>query len=275
MSAKDDFQRDGYVLVPGALSADEVGRLRAFCTHLFASPPTEKSDLQNIRADIFCRQPEASWLLATPKVVATLREVFGPDFVYLPDLAVHDSYYGKKWHKDTTNAEIDGHDFHRAPDFRMAIIAIYLQDNGDFGGGLNVIPGTHMKKDQFVRFHTRTKWSFWRKVRYRLASYGLLPHEENPVITGDGTPVVLPTKAGDAVIFDLRISHKATAPKSEAVPKEHRKFAFFLSASANNAHVEEWLRFLMEDDGLLSYVKGHRYAPHVEQLGREHDLRFA
>ena len=233
MSLREQFQKDGYAIVPGVFSADQIAELRRELLKIFATPSTLPMDSDRtpngpgLRVELAVRHPQLRWLLVHPPLVAALREVLGEDFVYLPESSAHDSGYGG-WHKDTTSQEVSGHRFQWSPDFAMLEAAIYLQENHRlYAGGLDVIPGSHRLKDRHINQPTDLKSRTKRRVELALRRK------------------TLRTRTGDLLLFDFRIDHRATQPaRFVKIPESHRKLAVFFACSANNDHASSYRAFI-------------------------------
>ena len=143
------FQRDGFLLVRDVITPDQVTGLRSFWTRHFDQGTLAPGDTDRTRADIYCRHPEVRWLLTHEPLVAPLRGLLGDDFVYIHEATAHDSNFGG-WHKDTTSQESRGHRFHWDDDFLMVQCALYLQENGIHGGGVDVNVGSHREPDLYL-----------------------------------------------------------------------------------------------------------------------------
>jgi ectoine hydroxylase-related dioxygenase (phytanoyl-CoA dioxygenase family) len=271
------FDEQGYVVLENVLSADEVADLRRFFTDdLFAGKPRYDGDLSvavapegrggGVRHDIFGRYPELRGLMTNPTALGALRTLLGDDFVFVPEMAAHDSRYGP-WHKDTTPMERDGLDFFKQPDFKMVQCAIYFQDNDEYGGGLDVVPGSHEEPD-----HTPPppKMTFINRVRAKLnmAKSGPPPPDEPNAISID-------SKAGDMVIFNVLLNHQATQPRvcaTNEVPADHRKFAVFFICSANNEHPHRYVDYVK---GQYAHLRnGHSYPSDLQELAAAHNVKL-
>ena len=151
----------------------------------------------------------------------------------------------------------------------MLEVALYLQDNSEeYGGGLDVIPGSHFLPDKYVKPRLPAKGAlgrFWRNVKYKLARYGLQVKEKTPV-----GRYLIPSKAGDLVLFNFKIDHKSTAANGP-IPPERRKFAMFFACSANNRHVENYIQFLLSRPD-YHYLKNHRYPESLQELADENNV---
>jgi ectoine hydroxylase-related dioxygenase (phytanoyl-CoA dioxygenase family) len=240
----ENVDRDGYTVVLGALTEDEVAETREFLTELVEKKPQFDGDEQyparpgsrggGVRHDVFSRYPETRRVLDKPEVLDMLRSALGEDFVLLPEMALHDSRYGG-WHKDTTPLESAGYDFHWEPGFRLLECGIYFQDNDEFGGGLDIVPGSHREPDDSP---PPPKVTFMRRLRGKLSQMGVLPPPKDPPTAEEPRRFSIPNKARDLVAFDLRAKHMATQPSPgiEEIPADKRKFALLFIAGANNEH---------------------------------------
>jgi hypothetical protein len=260
------FERDGFVRLPGALDASAVAQLRAELTRIFDAPPAHEGDLVghshygHAFFDAFNRYPVLQWVPFHPPVVAALRQLLGDDFVYLPEVAIHDSGYGG-WHKDTTSQEAAGLRFHLEPDYRMIQCAIYLQDNDPtYAGGLDVAPGSHRRRDRIVSPPTGPTTRFLNRVRYRLKTWDDNARRET-----------LATRAGDVVCFDYRLDHRATPPKVRPVPASLRKLAIFMAASANNRHVRTYVDYIKSRPD-YPYLKTYKTSPELLAKARANNV---
>jgi hypothetical protein len=264
-SRQEQFERDGFVTVTGVLSPEEVAELREFFTRLFSTEPEYAGDNRFARYDIFSRYPETRALLTKPPVLDALRDLLGDDFALVPESGVQDSRYGW-WHKDTSEMERDGVSFHKDPDFRMVQCAVYLQENDEHGGGLDILPGSHLLEDDTA---PPRKHSLWQRVLFKL---GLSDPGRLKPPQPEGA-YSIPSRAGDMVIFDVRANHMASQPtgRIEDIPAHKRKFGLFFISSANNAHPRSY-RAYVADKEHYDYLQGgaHTYPPDVEALASEH-----
>ncbi|MDP3157127.1 MAG: phytanoyl-CoA dioxygenase family protein [Archangium sp.] len=250
------FLNDGFLLVPNVFSSSEVTQLRGTLKEMFrtrASHPGDfdgRATLGSVRFDPFCREPTLAWVLGHGAMVSALKALLGEDFLYLPEMSAHCGGFGD-WHKDTTQQEKAGHFFQWSPTYATVEAAIYLQDNGDWGGGLDVIPGSHRASDRWVAERGAVE-----ELRARLERRRLIPRLRGRSI---------PSKAGDLVIFDFRLDHKASWPRrSGEIPGGRAKFALFAACSANNEHAQSYLRYIKQRPD-YAFLKEHEYSPSVRE----------
>ncbi|MBD2002374.1 MULTISPECIES: phytanoyl-CoA dioxygenase family protein [Cyanophyceae] len=299
----EQFHKNGFLVVSSVLTNEQVRELREFLLKLFESGIQRQSDDGCI--DICARYPELRWLLIHPPIVSALRSLLGNDFVYLPEMAAHDSCFGG-WHKDTGSQEKAGHKFHYQPDYLMVQAALYLQDNGKYGGGLDVIPGSHLHPDKYITKNSRqsgwlslsklkrklyrqlAKIQFVRTIKGKLNKLRSQKHLESnnlesfvshiplkPEVPSQVGEYSIPSKAGDLVLFDFRLDHKASWPEVVPIPLENRKLVFFFACSKNNENVAKYKKFLLSREVGYEYLKGHRYPKDLLELARKHGITLA
>jgi ectoine hydroxylase-related dioxygenase (phytanoyl-CoA dioxygenase family) len=248
------FETDGYVVIPGVLSDAQVAQRRSLLDGEFESRAVRPGDSDvrpglaagtgvAVRQAIFTWYPETRYILTHPPILGAIRSLLGDDFVFLPGESANLAGY-RHWHKDTTMLDNAGEDFHHAADFNLVTCAIYLQPNDEYGGGLDVVPGSHNEPD-----HTPppAKPSFAQRAAVKMGVR--LPGRTTyrPPQEEDGA-LSIPSRPGDLVIFNFRINHMASQPSAcapHAIPRDRRKFAVFFNASVNNPNVASYVDFLV------------------------------
>jgi hypothetical protein len=236
------LDRDGYVIVPNVLTPEEVRSARHFFLEKFKNPEKhfEGNDYVEAMFEIYERFEELSGLLFKEPAISIVRQLLGENFVLLKDSSVNYNRYGWWWHKDTSNEERRGYTYHLEPQFRRLMVTYYLQDNHKiYGGGLDVEPGTHLLPDPGFEYPTwsEEKDPLWRRILGKpKKEKKKLPNYNDHMVK---KPFTIPNKAGDLVIFDVKINHRATQKKVDVVPLEHEKIAIFTHFSRNNNIVEQ------------------------------------
>jgi hypothetical protein len=218
------FCQSGFVRVPEILGRRQVAAFRkAAIAALPANAPPYQPQFSNTA--VF--EEPFRQVFRNERLIRTLRGLLGDDFVFLTEFSLHDSFYAG-WHTDTTSPNAKaGHEFHWSPTFTLVQIAIYLQDNGANGGGLDVVPRSHLADDPLaIQMRGGTVENPYRDV------------------------VTIGSKAGDAVIFHLRISHRASLSQSPARNDGERKLALFMVAGPNNASTRRYREWLDQYDGM-------------------------
>jgi ectoine hydroxylase len=178
------FERDGYVLIEGALSADEIGRLTDAVDRVRGAERGDEDGPLHLLA--FCgREGAFLELLDHPRTMPLIVDTLGSNvFMYHCHLDVHPPETPGlarpwMWHQDggIVNRDLDG-----SPRPRLSVkVAYFLTDVSEPRmGNLVVLPGSHLE-DSIAR----------------------PPHDDNDL---PGSLPVL-ARAGDAVVLDRRVWH--------------------------------------------------------------------
>lgn len=238
------FDARGYQLVRGVLAPGRVEEIRSRLAQGFRER-FEDEDL--VRADIIpdhmVLYPELVDTFFNDRLLGAIKALIGGELVLLAFSAIRNSY--KRLHSDITTADGAGARFFLAPDFRALTIGIYLQDHDEQGGGLFVVPGSHKHRDPIVE-----------RRRLEQLTGDEVPHyaDYSPFERGG---LDLPTRAGDAVIFDMRLLHRGS---SAIAARTRTKLAMFYHVSPPGPNCDEHLAFLHTPDG-------HEHLNEVRDLG--------
>lgn len=171
--ARARLDRDGYVVLPRLFSAEEIQRLRSGVSGFFDRGGVI-FQLGKTQPNAAIECPDIGWLFSDPKVVGVFQQLYGArNILFTGHCDIHQDAFSQ-WHKDTGKNDGYFDEDCYVDDCQVFKMAIYLQDH-DAGDGMTLVPGTHRKR----------AW----------------PTDE----TG-ATP--LRSKAGDAVVFDVRIDHR-------------------------------------------------------------------
>jgi len=123
-----------------------------------------------------CVMPNLAWIFHHPKILSVMRELLGTEEIMFTSHCDVHSRTLSGWHKDDGMTVMEGGYFgkptYHLDDCRVYKVAIYLQDHHHNLGGLRV-----------------------RRHSHRLA-----PLEQ-------GEEIYLKTKAGDIIVFDVRLTH--------------------------------------------------------------------
>ncbi len=173
MSIKEAIERDGYAVVRSLLTPSEIDRLRdALIAHFAGEWRWE--GLGKHQPNAALEIPAISWLFTHPPIVAAFRTLFGrEDLVFTTNCDAHMNMLSW-WHKDTSEGAggcFSGNYFAREK-CGVYRAGVYLQDHLSNPHGLKVRRGSH---------HAR-----W---------------------LDSGEAVILRTRAGDVVFFDIRTTH--------------------------------------------------------------------
>jgi hypothetical protein len=300
---KQQFDKDGYLLVPNILTSEQVKRLRDFFRPKFDLPPDQRlpGDTSDVLYDIYSRYPELRWLLFHEPTNDILRSLLGNDFVAILHEAEVFFNRSANWHKDTTLIEVYGQDFHLQPDFLMVTIAYYLQDNNpEYGGGLDLVPGSHrsyenpaiywdagfankLPKSGFLqrvkRKVSRTlagfanklpKSGFLERVKRRV-SRTLWPQSNGAEQHTPRGAVSIPSKAGDLVIFHYRIDHRGTPSRHTVIPEDHAKLVVFTGYSRNHEYARTYDN-LLHNKPDFAFAKDYTVSTDLAERARDFSM---
>ncbi len=241
---REQFERDGYIVARGVIDAGTVDALRSQFMVVF------KQEKARVLFDAVLHYPEIFAVLKSPKLVGALTTLLGERFVFPPESSVTFNHYG--WfHTDATGWALRNQTFYEDEQFRMVTVAIYLQDNDEHGGGIHLAPGSHKLPDRYVEL-TRRKHvlrqklneSPVRRMLHRL-SRGRLYDLTKPFREHE-RGVDVPSKAGDAIIWDMRLAHRASHPRVKRVPPHGGKLAIFFTCGANNlVTTEAYMKYVL------------------------------
>jgi hypothetical protein len=235
-SLERSYCRHGFATISGAFSAEEINRMRGDWIGAYPKSAPFSGDVSGtaLFGDTF------SGIFRNERMIGGLRKVLGDDFVFVNEFSLQDSCFGG-WHTDTSSAEgKGGHSFHWSPTFMVTNVAVYLQDNGEFGGGLDVVPGSYIHDDPLAKQIRREKG---------LDTAEYADEEGDPYHGG----VTVATKAGDVLMFHLRTRHRASPAVKAPSQDDQRKLALFLIAGPNNASTRRYSEWLDE----YAQISGH------------------
>ncbi|MDH6138213.1 MULTISPECIES: phytanoyl-CoA dioxygenase family protein [Kitasatospora] len=236
---RERFERDGYLVVPGALDAFEVAHYSDALDRLYAresaagrvSPQGAMHRLSAVAA-----LPEAVHLIDHPSTFPLVWSVLGWNVhIYHSHLDVHPPIrtpkpYHFDWHQDggRQNREIE-----TDPRPRLSVkVAFWLSDLSETGrGNFKVVPGSHLTN--------RIDGPPSRDIEWPEPA-GAVEVTANP---------------GDAVFFDRRLWHTRTDNYSDIT----RKGMFF-------AYSHRWSHNRDENDALLVDQAAQGFSPVQRQL---------
>jgi hypothetical protein len=254
MGRKEQFERDGYVVIPSLLSAEEAAHYRAEIQKLSAIGDADWKAKRFECPDGVSKHRQFWPLIDHPRLIPAIREVLGPTARYTQHSDLHAHRGGVSWHRDSacrTFGVGPDWDESKAP-YQVARVAIYLQTYDESHSALGVIPGSHRYEEGVWGRQRAIWWPLFRLREAISAKWGELsrgdqlpaemrlqnfPHMLIRTRPRAGklpwpppqAPVWVRTQPGDCIIFNQRLYHSAndiTGPK----------YAVFLSYAAENEH---------------------------------------
>jgi hypothetical protein len=238
-AARAELDKNGFLIIPGALTQDEVGHYRDALDRVYQAQEADGrikpgASMHQLSAVANC--PEAVGLLDHPVTFPYIWSVLGWNVhVYHSHLDVHPKLPSKRpfrfeWHQDggRQNREIE-----TDPRPRLSVkLAYWLSDVSEPGrGNFKVVPGSHL-----------TNWISGpprRDVEW--------PDPEGAI--------EVCANAGDVVVFDRRIWHARSDNYSDIT----RKAMFF-------GYTPRWIAIRDENDGIWSSELAETMNPVQRQL---------
>lgn len=234
------YERDGFLVAPGVLTASEVDALRLaldrFRLEARAAKASEGvirepgSDAQRSLFDVHRRADALGALRRHPFLAGAARQVLGGEvYVHQSRLNLKQGFGGAgfSWHSDfeTWHAE-DG-----MPRMRALSASVLLDDNHAWNGALMLIPGSHR---EFVTSPSETPPDHYRmslvEQEIGTPSAGAL----RELFDRAGRIEIATGVAGTVVLFDCNVMHASTENLSP-LPRQN---VFLCFNALENALVE-------------------------------------
>ncbi|MCF8424759.1 MAG: phytanoyl-CoA dioxygenase family protein [Bacteroidia bacterium] len=270
----NSFTENGYVLIPNVLSEKEVVFLRTRILEIFSTDEWKKSpfNTQRVLSDVYNYFPEFMDITLTEKTINIIKSLLQTTPVLMPETAIHYKFY-TGWHKDTSVQEKEGNKFHLKDEALMLQCGFYLQDNDDLGGGLTVMQGSHKTNDNLINPES-FRLSLKDRLKLKIGTYKEYDNEKlNP---NAHSVIDVKSKAGDLIIFNFRLNHRATRPKHvklESIPVEKSKIGFFNAFSIDNETANEYLKFIKaRKEPFYQSLKSRKPSEDLTQLSNK--LKF-
>lgn len=171
----EKIHNDGFVLIKNLLSIDEVRQLRKLVkNHFRYSGVLANSGLTQPNGAVEVSQ--LGWLFYHPKILGIMRQLLGQEEIMFTSHCDLHCRTLSAWHKDDGMKVMKGGYFgfpaYDQENCKVYKVALYLQDHEHNKAGLTVRKGSHRFLD-----------------------------------IDQGEEVYLKTKVGDAIIFDVRLTH--------------------------------------------------------------------
>jgi len=236
---REQFERDGFLLIRGALTDDEVDYYRDALDRVYATAEADGriaagSSMHQLSAVANC--PEAAGLIDHPVTFPYVWSLLGWNVhVYHSHLDVHPQLPAQRpfrfeWHQDggRQNREVE-----TDPRPRLSVkLAYWLSDVSAAGrGNFKVVPGSH------------------------LVNWIAGPPRRDVVWPDPDGAVEVTASPGDVVLFDRRLWHA----RSDNYSAYTRKAMFF-------GYTFRWIAIRDENDGIWSAEWAGRLTPIQRQL---------
>lgn len=242
LADRDRFERDGYLVIRGAFSADEVEAYRSYLAERLSGNETY------LETDVL-RDPMLSSFVSDGRLISVTRQLLGGTPVYFGDSSANlykEAAPVGTFHKDNT----DRHDID-APDWQgpypLIRFGLYLQDHSRQGGGLMVRAGSHKRVARNRKVEVLGEEVFgWLSGRTRYVFTGI----------------------GDLVVWNMRLTHagmgrflRGPIPRP-VTERTQRIIPVALQSKVAQTRYSMFASFAREGDSLdrhLRYLKTRAY----------------
>ena len=257
------FHRDGYTVVRGLFTADEIARLREGAYAAAAEAGMRPEDPASVPGFALpgdlASHPQLCHLVTDERLVSLAEQLLGAPPVHFRDSAVGIGGSERGWHKDNRNSDrydTGTPDWHG--DYPLIRMGIYCEDHAAHSGGLAVRVGSHRPERTARQRFAQARWGLVRKVRD-----GVLIRTLASGMLAKGKPVHVATRPGDVVAWNMRITHSGHSvrprglakvklppfveqrlPKALVRGEEKTRVAIFLSYGAQSPHLARYVEWL-------------------------------
>ncbi len=202
----DQFQRDGFLVIPSLFSLEEVAMLRTEVSHIMALQRAEilRAESGEVRAALAVHRYSEPFrrLMHTPRLVRPTEQILGGEVYCSQYKIVSKQPMGAldfPWHQDFAN----WHDLDGMPECRALNISVFLDDVTEWNGPVTFIPGSHKRG----RVDSAAKLLPGLAKETSLAEMDLKVIVEMVAAGGLATPKGV---AGTAVLFHGLTAHAST-----------------------------------------------------------------
>lgn len=252
----DHFHSNGFAVVCGLLSQDDVNRYRTSLQKVSGLRDRDAGRENFACPDGVSKNSDFWPLIFHERLVEEVRRLIGPDARYTQhsDLHVHRDHVG--WHRDSFCREFGvGPDWDESrASYEIVRVAIYLQSYEESESSLGVLPGTHQREVAIspIECRLRQGWERLRRTvtsdRRRYPAPLNLRLRQQRFFSPTVKPVWIPTEPGDCVIFNQRLFHSPS-------PIRGPKYAIYLSYGSENEHSRNHLNYYLNERPDLGYQR--------------------
>lgn len=202
----EQFNQDGFLVIPSLFSAEEVAMLRTEVSHIYElqRPEVLRAENGEMRAALAVHRYSEPFrrLMHTPRLVEPTRQILGGEVYCSQYKIVSKQPMGAldfPWHQDFAN----WHDLDGMPECRALNISVFLDEVTEWNGPVTFIPGSHK----------RGRVDSAAKLLPGLAKETSLAEMDLKVIAemvGEGGLATPKGPAGTAVLFHGLTAHAST-----------------------------------------------------------------
>ena len=244
MTKKEEFRKNGYIVIKNIFDKDEIISLRKSCYEAFTKLGS-KSNSSNINLESnrqifneeFTKNPDLLNPIFKKSIVDAVREVLGDDYISFADFSLNNNLHSPIWHTDSQSMGFSTKYLYNSS-FNIAKLGLYLQEDDEtYGGQLDIIPGSHLPSFLGVDSPISIKSRYGKVSKLQLLAIKI----RNKFLKKMSVNVPV----GDIILFHGLLWHRSSQPNWSKLnqidsfgiknqPVDKRKFMFQWEVSENN-----------------------------------------
>ena len=236
MTKKEEFKRNGYIVIKNAFNKDEIANLRKLSYDAFNNE--ENKNKRQLFNTEFVKNPDLLNPLFKKNILDEVKNILGNNYITYADFQLGNNLHSPVWHTDAQSIGFSTKYVYNKS-FNIAKLGLYLQEDDDiYGGQLDIIPGSHLPSFLGVKSLINSKRSSNGKVgKFQLLSILV----RNKFLAKKSVNI----STGDLLLFHALLWHRSSQPKWDKLkqinrygiqnpPRDKRKFMFQWEVSENN-----------------------------------------
>jgi len=251
MTNREQFEKDGFVLLKSLLSQEEVDYYKNVLSeksginddNFHAVEGNKKKKLNGVvnyklftGPDGVTKTPELWSIFFNEKILAKVREVLGEDIRFVQHNDTHVGFSASSWHRDSAFRDYGvGPDWDESKSqYKNVRVAIYLQTYEQSNFKLGFVPKSNKKQSGLLSLELKLN----QIVKFKSLVFG-----QKMLFNRDEW---LRTDPGDIIIFDPRLLHRGsyiTGPK----------YSMFIAYGIENEHYKNYNDYYLKTRKDLNY----------------------
>ncbi|MFM9985265.1 MAG: phytanoyl-CoA dioxygenase family protein [Flavobacteriales bacterium] len=269
-SIQQEFATQGYTIVRNVIPMDEVKRFRTVFENMQRREESVEylSSKEMMITHLLDEVTELQGYLFSGKVHSVMTELLGKSIWCLPESLLHCNRYFD-WHKDSTVMDLHAINYHQMTGSTIVQLGLYFQDNAISGGGLYLTAGSHLRPD---RFAFPDNLGRIKRIRRKLCGNSL-----NSQIERIESPIAPDVKAGDVILFDFRLDHRASFMRNiwgKPIRLKNQKYAVFSQFANDELVLRHYLDAIRRNPGPYSeFLRNYRLPETLKSVLNHQSLK--
>ena len=283
MGLKEDFRKNGYVIIKNAFTKEEINNLRKICFEEFKKVNINGNFEINrqIFTESFIKNTELLDPLFNNNIITQVKKVLGDDYISFADFSLSNNLHSPIWHTDSQSLGFSTQYVYNSL-YNIAKIGLYLQeDDQTYGGQLDIIPRSHLPTFLGVNSPISSKKRLGKVSKLQLLAISL----RNKFLKKISVNVAL----GDLVLFHGLLVHRSSQPDWSKVkqidrhgiknpPLNKNKFMFQWEVSENNEFANYYATHQLsrnhEKFNEAAEIKLENLAESTKAIFKTHNVNF-